>query len=125
MTVVIGYVNYAIVAVAGGMLCIKGLADVGALASYLVFVRQAAMPINQFTQLGNFLLNALAGAERLFAAMDLKPEVDEGTVRRFLKTLEECHISATRRREMGDDIDGACGQLRRKTLAESAAHPAQ
>lgn len=80
MTVVIGYANYAIVAVAGGMLCINGLADVGALASYLVFVRQAAMPINQFTQLGNFLLNALAGAERLFAAMDLKPEVDEGRV---------------------------------------------
>ena len=80
MTVVIGYANYAIVAVAGGMLCINGLADVGALASYLVFVRQAAMPINQFTQLGNFLLNALAGAERLFAAMDLKPEVDEGCV---------------------------------------------
>ena len=80
MTVVIGYVNYAIVAVAGGILCIKGLADVGALASYLVFVRQAAMPINQFTQLGNFLLNALAGAERLFAAMDLEPEVDEGCV---------------------------------------------
>ena len=80
MTVVIGYANYAIVAVAGGMLCINGLADVGALASYLVFVRQAAMPINQFTQLGNFLLNALAGAERLFAAMDLKPEVDEGSV---------------------------------------------
>ncbi len=80
MTVVIGYVNYAIVAVAGGMLCIKGLADVGALASYLVFVRQAAMPINQFTQLGNFLLNALAGAERLFVAMDLEPEVDEGCV---------------------------------------------
>ena len=80
MTVVIGYVNYAIVAVAGGLLCIHGLADVGALASYLVFVRQAAMPINQFTQLGNFLLNALAGAERLFAAMDLKPEIDEGRV---------------------------------------------
>ena len=80
MTVVIGYANYAIVAVAGGMLCINGLADVGALASYLVFVRQAAMPINQFTQLGNFLLNALAGAERLFAAMDLQPEVDEGCV---------------------------------------------
>lgn len=80
MTVVIGYVNYAIVAVAGGVLCINGLADVGALASYLVFVRQAAMPINQFTQLGNFLLNALAGAERLFAAMDLKPEVDGGCV---------------------------------------------
>ena len=42
--------------------------------------------------------------------------VSEDTVRRFMKTLEDHHISVTRRREMGDDIDGACGQLRRKTL---------
>ena len=42
--------------------------------------------------------------------------VTEKTVSRFLRTLEEEHISATRRREMGDDIDGACGQLRRNTL---------
>lgn len=80
VTVCVGYANYAIVAVVGGILAVQGLADVGALASYLVFVRQAAMPINQFTQLGNFLLNALAGAERLFAAMDREPEVDEGRV---------------------------------------------
>ena len=80
MIAVIGYSNYAIVAVVGGIMCMHGLADVGSLASYLVFVRQAAMPINQFSQLGNFLLNALAGAERLFAAMDLAPELDEGCV---------------------------------------------
>ncbi len=42
--------------------------------------------------------------------------VSEETVRRFLKTLEDLHISATRRREMGDDIAGACGQLRRQVL---------
>ena len=42
--------------------------------------------------------------------------VNEATVQRFLHTLEAHHISATRRREMGDDIEGACGQLRRKTL---------
>ncbi len=81
VTVVIGYANYAVVAVVGGLLALQGLADVGALASYLVFVRQAAMPINQFTQLGNFLLNALAGAERLFSAMDLEPEVDDGCIK--------------------------------------------
>ena len=46
--------------------------------------------------------------------------VTEDTVTRFLRTLENRHISATRRREMGDDIEGACGQLRRKTLQESA-----
>lgn len=37
-------------------------------------------------------------------------------VERFMKRLEERHISVTRRREMGDDIQGACGQLRRHTL---------
>lgn len=34
----------------------------------------------------------------------------------FQHRLEEKHISVTRRREMGDDIQGACGQLRRSRL---------
>ncbi|OUQ25736.1 multidrug ABC transporter ATP-binding protein [Flavonifractor sp. An135] len=76
----ISYINYAIVAVLGGFMAMKGLTDVGSLASYLVFVRQSAMPINQFTQQSNFLLAALAGAERVFEVMDLPSEVDEGTV---------------------------------------------
>ncbi len=46
--------------------------------------------------------------------------VTEATVRKFMATLESLHISVTRRREMGDDIEGACGQLRRKTLQENA-----
>ncbi|WP_366557950.1 ABC transporter ATP-binding protein [uncultured Oscillibacter sp.] len=77
----ISYINYAIVAALGGYMAMRGLTDVGSLASYLVFVRQAAMPINQFTQQSNFLLAALAGAERVFEAMDQSPEVDEGQVR--------------------------------------------
>ena len=76
----ISYINYAIVAALGGYMAMAGMTDVGSLASYLVFVRQAAMPINQFTQQSNFLLAALAGAERVFEVMDLPPEVDEGTV---------------------------------------------
>ena len=36
----------------------------------------------------------------------------------FLRRLEHNHISATIRREMGADIEGACGQLRRKVLKE-------
>ena len=77
----ISYINYAIVAALGGFMAMKGMTDVGSLASYLVFVRQAALPINQFTQQSNFLLAALAGAERVFEAMDQDPEVDEGQVR--------------------------------------------
>ena len=76
--VTISYINYAIVAVLGGIMAINGQTDVGSLASYLVFVRQAAMPINQFTQQSNFLLAALAGAERVFQVMDQPSEVDEG-----------------------------------------------
>ena len=32
----------------------------------------------------------------------------------FAGQLEKCGIAATVRREMGADIDGACGQLRRR-----------
>lgn len=77
----ISYINYAVVAVLGGLMAIRGITDVGSLASYLVFVRQAAMPINQFTQQSNFLLAALAGAERVFETMQQQPETDEGTIR--------------------------------------------
>ena len=76
----ISYVNYAIVAVLGGWMALTRQTDVGVLASYLVFVRQTALPINQFTQQSNFLLSALAGAERVFAAMRVEPETDEGKV---------------------------------------------
>lgn len=80
VVVSISYINCAIVAVLGGLLVLQGKADLGSLASYLVLVRQAALPINQFTQQSNFLLAALAGAERVFQVMDLEPEVDEGKV---------------------------------------------
>ena len=76
----ISYLNYAIIAVLGGAMVILGLSDVGSLASYLVLVRQSAMPINQFTQQGNFLLSAMAGAERVFTAMEQPSEEDAGTV---------------------------------------------
>ena len=77
----ISYINYAIVAFVGGLMVLRGWTDVGSLASYLVFVRQAAAPINQFTQQTNFLISALSGAERIFNVLDEKSEEDKGTVR--------------------------------------------
>ena len=52
----ISYFNYAIVACIGGFLTISGFMDLGSLSSYLVFVRQTAQPVNQFTQQLNFIL---------------------------------------------------------------------
>ena len=40
------------------------------------------------------------------------PEAE--TVNRFKQVLEQKHIPVTLRRELGRDIDGACGQLRRR-----------
>ena len=77
----ISYINYAVVAVVGGLMALHGMTDIGSLSSYLIFVRQAAMPINQFTQQSNFLLAAMAGAERIFEAMGMEPEPDEGKIR--------------------------------------------
>lgn len=44
--------------------------------------------------------------------------VSEREVDAFRKVLEQKNISVTRRREMGDDIEGACGQLRRRYLKD-------
>lgn len=44
--------------------------------------------------------------------------VSEREVDAFKKALERRGVSVTRRREMGDDIEGACGQLRRRYMKE-------
>ena len=80
VVVSISYLNYAVSACVGGLFALAGLMDIGSLASYLVYVRQSAMPINQCTQQVNFILAALSGAERIFEMMDEESEVDEGTV---------------------------------------------
>lgn len=90
------YVNYAVSAMAGGMFALAGLLDLGTLAAYLVYVRQSAMPMNQFTNQFNFLLAALSGAERIFDMMEQEPETNGGdvtlcpVVRKKDGTLEEC-----------------------------------
>ena len=95
----LSYLNYSISACVGGLFTLKGLMDLGSLSSYLIYVRQSAMPLNQFTQQVNFLLSALSGAERIFDMMDEQPEVDEGNVHlcHVVKnadgTLTECEQS--------------------------------
>ena len=51
--------------------------------------------------------------------------VSEREVDAFRHVLEQKNISVTRRREMGDDIEGACGQLRRRYLSDNAAQTAE
>ena len=78
----IGNISYVIVAIIGGILAINGIGGftLGALASFLTFNKSLNMPIGQVSQQVNFVAMALAGAQRIFALLDEKPEVDEGYV---------------------------------------------
>ena len=76
----ISYINYALTASVGGYLVVFQGMDVGALASFLQYSRTFAQPLAQMSQQTNVLLAAMAGAERIFAILKEKPELDEGTV---------------------------------------------
>lgn len=73
-------INYAITATVGGLSALARGFDIGTLIAYLRYTQNFAQPIQQISMQMNSVLNALAGAERIFTAMDETPEVDEGTV---------------------------------------------
>ena len=52
----------------------------GVLIAFLQYIRQFANRIAQISQQFNSILLALAGAERIFALIDMPTEIDEGTV---------------------------------------------
>ena len=70
-------VSYALTAGIGGALCALGRFDVGGLAIFVNYSRQFARPINEISQQMATIFSALAGAERVFAIMDMEPEADE------------------------------------------------
>ena len=72
------YILFAVSAMSGTSLIIRGLMDIGTLAAYLQYSKQIARPINMISQQVTGVLNALAGAERIFDLMDAEPETDEG-----------------------------------------------
>ena len=75
-----GHINYALTAICGVLLIIAGKMDIGSIASFLQYSKNFSQPVTQIAQLFNGILNALAGAERIFAVIDQEPEVDEGYV---------------------------------------------
>ena len=81
----LGYVQYAILAIVGGILCVTGNAEpsllsLGSLMAFMTLSRNFNMPINQISQQMNAIIMAMAGAERVFDLLDQEPEVDEGYV---------------------------------------------
>ena len=76
----LSHMNYAVTCCVGGLMTIAGAFDLGSLVSYLQYTKQVSNPIAQVSQQVNMILAALAGAERIFTALDEEVEVDDGEV---------------------------------------------
>ena len=90
ITMNIGNIQYVILVFVGSAICILGGGfaagyTVGMLAAFLQLSRSFSNPVSQISQQANFVLMALAGAERIFNFLDLADEVDDGYV-----TLVNC-----------------------------------
>ncbi|TGY97696.1 ABC transporter ATP-binding protein [Petralouisia muris] len=62
----VGNLGYVAVAVAGGMLVVRGSIEVGEIQSFIQYVRQFTQPITQVAQVSNMLQSTAAAAERVF-----------------------------------------------------------
>lgn len=73
----LSHIFYAITATVGVLLTIQG----GVLIAFLSYIRQFAERVSQISEQFNFIMQALAGAERVFDLMDVPAERDEGGFR--------------------------------------------
>ena len=89
----LGYIQYAILAIVGGVIAIESgetLLTLGNLVTFLLLSRTFNQPISHISNQINAIVMALAGAERIFELLDEETETDDGYV-----TLVNCRISET------------------------------
>ena len=79
----LGYIQYAILAIVGGTICVlsqQKMLSLGNLMAFMLLSRSFNMPISQISNQINAIVMAMAGAERIFELMDAEPEADDGYV---------------------------------------------
>ena len=94
ITMNIGNLQYVLLVFIGSAICLMGGGfaagyTVGMLAAFLQLSRSFANPISQISQQANFVLQALAGAERIFEFLDREDETDNGYVTLVNSTTDE------------------------------------
>ncbi len=75
LTNVLGNFFVIVLAGLGGWLALQGLATVGTIATFISYGQNYIQPLRQLANMYNAIQAALAGAERVFAIMDVAPEV--------------------------------------------------
>jgi ATP-binding cassette subfamily B protein len=88
----LGYVQYAVLAIVGGIVVVQSggsLLTLGSLMTFMILSRNFNMPINQISNQINSIVMALAGAERIFELMDEPEEEDHGYVTLVRAKIDE------------------------------------
>lgn len=73
---VINNIGFVIIALGGGILAVKGIVNIGIIASFISYSKQITRPLNTLATVFNNLQSALAGAERVFEIIDEEEEKD-------------------------------------------------
>lgn len=76
----LSHAQYAVVAIVAAFRMIAGHLDLGTIAAFLQYTRSFSQPVSMMSQQASSVLNALAGAERIFAVIDEEEEIDEGKI---------------------------------------------
>lgn len=71
----VGNIGYAGVAIAGGILAIRGIIGIGDIQAFIQYVKQFTQPIQQIAQVINQVQSMTAAAERVFEFLDEEEEV--------------------------------------------------
>ncbi|MCB0080526.1 MAG: ABC transporter ATP-binding protein, partial [Caldilineaceae bacterium] len=67
----------SITALLGGWLALRGLVEVGVIATFVIYIMNFFRPMRAIAMLYNGLQSAMAGAERIFAVLDTAPTVQD------------------------------------------------
>ncbi|GIV76217.1 MAG: multidrug ABC transporter ATP-binding protein [Litorilinea sp.] len=70
-------ITIAATALLGGWLALRGIVQVGVLATFVVYIMNFFRPMRGIAMVYNSLQSALAGAERIFEVLDAQPDVQD------------------------------------------------
>lgn len=84
----VGNLNYAAVAVIGGLRVAGGLLSLGSVQAFIQYSRQFTQPVTQIASMINMLQSGVASAERVFELLDAEEELPDAAERRAAASVE-------------------------------------
>lgn len=84
----IAQIGYVITSCVGALMCTAGKFDIGGFTIFLGYSKSFSRPVNEIFMQINTVFSALAGAERVFAVMDEKPEQPDKENARSIDSIQ-------------------------------------